>query len=81
MGGDIIEGFVHGEDAIVLADLFDHFNIDVDDPFGGGFLKIDVVGNDTNILFDRNGGGNGFITLATLKNAVNITADDILTAE
>ena len=40
-----------------------------------------MVGNDTNILFDQNGGGNGFITLATLNNVTNVTADDLITAQ
>ena len=78
LGGDIVIGFAHGQDKIDLTDLLDHFNVD-GDPFGDGFLKIEVVGSDTRILFDQNGGGDGFITLATLKNAVNITPDDLIT--
>jgi hypothetical protein len=35
--------------------------------------------SDTRILFDQNGGGDGFITLATLKNTANITPDDLVT--
>ena len=81
LGGDIIDGFVHGQDQISLSDLFDQFNIENVDPFGGGFLKIEVVGNNTNILFDQNGGGNGFITLATLNNVTNVTADDLITTQ
>jgi Ca2+-binding RTX toxin-like protein len=81
LGGDIILGFEHGEDRIDLSDLFDQFNIENVDAFGGGFLKIEVVGNNTNILFDRNGGGDSFITLATLQNVTNITADDLITTQ
>ena len=81
LGGDIIRGFEHGEDKISLSDLFDQFNIENVDAFGGGFLKIEVVGNNTNILFDRNGGGDSFITLATLQNVTNITADDLITTQ
>ena len=53
--------------------------IDSDDAFGDGFLKIEVVGNNTNILFDADGGGDGFVTLATLNNVRNVTADDLIT--
>ena len=79
LGGDVIRGFVHGEDKIDLSDLIDQFNIDSKDPVGDGFLKIEMVGLDTNILFDRNGGGDGFITLATLNNVANVTTDDLIT--
>ncbi|HJR21212.1 MAG TPA: calcium-binding protein, partial [Dongiaceae bacterium] len=79
LGGDIINGFQHGQDRINLSDLFNDLGLNGVDAFGGGFLKIDVVGNNTNILFDQNGGGDGFITLATLANVRNITADDIVT--
>ena len=81
LGGDVISGFEHGEDKIDLSDLFDQFNINTADPVGGGFLKIEVVGLDTNILFDRNGGGDSFITLATLNNVTNVTTDDLITAQ
>ena len=80
LGGDLVSGFVHGEDKIDLSDLFDQFNIDSKDPVGDGFLKIEVAGLDTNILFDRNGGGDGFVTLATLNNVTNVTTDDLITA-
>jgi hypothetical protein len=80
LGGDIVLAFEHGEDKIDLSDLFDQFNIDSKDPVGDGFLKIEVVGLDTNILFDRNGGGDGFVTLATLNNVTNVTTDDLITA-
>jgi Ca2+-binding RTX toxin-like protein len=79
LGGDIILAFEHGEDKISLSDVLDQFNIDSDDAFSGGFLKIEVVGNDTKLLFDQNGGGNSFITLATLINVTNVTADDLIT--
>jgi Ca2+-binding RTX toxin-like protein len=79
VGFDTIHGFVHGEDKISLSDLFDLFNIDPDDAFSGGFLKIEVGIIDTQLLFDRNGGGNSFITLATLTNVTNVTADDLIT--
>jgi serralysin len=81
LGGDVISGFEHGSDKIDLSDLFDQFNIDSKDPIGDGFLKIEVVGLNTNILFDRNGGGDGFITLATLNNVTNVTTDDLITAQ
>ena len=79
VGFDTIHGFVHGEDKIFLSGLFDLFNIDPDDAFSGGFLKIEVGIIDTQLLFDRNGGGNSFITLATLTNVTNVTADDLIT--
>jgi Ca2+-binding RTX toxin-like protein len=79
LGGDTINGFQHGQDRIDLSDLFSDLGIDADDAFTGGFLKIEVVGNNTNILFDADGGGDGFITLATLNNVSNVTADDLIT--
>ena len=77
IGGDTINGFQHGVDTIDLSDIFSDFEIDAGDAFTGGFLKIDVVGNATRILFDRSGGANDFITLATLNNVTNVTADDL----
>jgi Ca2+-binding RTX toxin-like protein len=79
LGGDIINGFQHGQDRIDLSDLLSDFGIDAADAFDGGFLKIEVVGNNTNILFDADGGGDGFLTLATLNNVRNVTADDLIT--
>ncbi len=38
-----------------------------------------MVGNNTNILFDADGGGDDFVTLATLNNVKNVTADDLIT--
>ena len=81
LGDDIILAFEHGEDKISLSDVLDQFNIDSDEAFSGGFLKIEVVGNDTKLLFDQNGGGNSFITLATLINVTNVTADDLITTQ
>jgi hypothetical protein len=37
-----------------------------------------VVGNDTLLKFDADGGGDGFITLATLSNVTNVALTDIL---
>jgi Ca2+-binding RTX toxin-like protein len=77
IAGDTINGFQHGVDKVDLNDILSDFGIGANDAFTGGFLKIDIVGSDTRILFDSNGGGDGFITLATLNNVTNVTADDL----
>jgi Ca2+-binding RTX toxin-like protein len=77
IGGDTISRFQHGVDKIDLSDILSDFGIGANDAFTGGFLKIDVVGNNTQILFDQNGGGNDFTTLATLTNVKNVTVDDL----
>jgi Ca2+-binding RTX toxin-like protein len=77
IAGDTINGFQHGVDKVDLSDILSDFGIGANDAFTGGFLKIDIVGNDTRILFDSNGGGNDFLTLATLTNVKNVTVDDL----
>jgi hypothetical protein len=60
LGGDIITGFKSGEDRIDLSVLLSDFDIDSTNLVGQGFLKLEVVGGDTRLLFDVDGGGNGF---------------------
>jgi hypothetical protein len=37
-----------------------------------------VSGNDTLISFDSDGGGDDFVTLATLTGVTNVTVNDLL---
>ena len=78
LGGDIITGFKSGEDRIDLSVLLSDFDIDSTNLVGQGFLKLEVVGGDTRLLFDVDGGGNGFVTLATLQGVTNATVADII---
>jgi len=78
LGGDTINGFQTGQDQISLIDLFEDLGLNGVDAFDGGFLKLEVVGNDTLLKFDADGGGDGFITLATLSNVTNVALTDIL---
>jgi Ca2+-binding RTX toxin-like protein len=78
--GDTITDFKHGEDRLDLAYLFDTLGIVTVNPVADGYLRIDpgVGPNDFVIKFDSNGGGNSFITLATLQNAANFSYSDII---
>jgi Ca2+-binding RTX toxin-like protein len=78
LGGDTISGFEVGKDTIDLYDLFSDFGIVSADVVGDGYLEFQVVGGDTNIRFDSNGGGNSFVTLVTLDNVTTATLADII---
>ena len=78
LGGDSIIGFETGKDRIDLTDLFQDFGIRTDDAIGDGFLSLEVVGGDTVLRFDSNGGGDGFVTLATLQGVTNVALSDVL---
>jgi Ca2+-binding RTX toxin-like protein len=78
LGGDVITGFEHGKDRINLYDLFSDFDIRTEDVVGKGFLQLFVSGNDTLVLFDSDGGGDTFVTLATLKDVTNVTLTDVI---
>ena len=78
LGGDLIIGFEAGKDKIDLVDLFLDFGFDSEDVIGDGFLKIEVVGGNTILGFDSDGGGNGFVTLATLQGVTNLGLSDLL---
>jgi Ca2+-binding RTX toxin-like protein len=78
LGGDTINGFQTGQDKISLIDLFSDLGIDGVDAFGGGYLKLEVVGDDTLLRFDADGGGDSFVTLATLNDVTNVALTDIL---
>jgi serralysin len=78
LGGDVITGFELGKDTIDLYDLFVDFGIDSADPIGEDFLELQVVGGNTNIRFDSDGGGDSFVTLATLQGVTTATLADII---
>ena len=78
LGGDTINGFEVGKDTINLYDLFADFGIASADPIGEGFLKIEVVGSDTTIQFDSDGGVDSFVTLVTLQGVTTATLADII---
>jgi Ca2+-binding RTX toxin-like protein len=78
LGGDFISDFEVGKDKIDLLDLFSDFDVGSSDPVGAGFLQLLVSGADTLVRFDSNGGGNSFVTLATLQGVTNVTTADLL---
>jgi Ca2+-binding RTX toxin-like protein len=78
LGGDLITGFEVGKDKIDLYDLFSDFDIDAEDAIGDGYLRFQVSGGDTLLQFDKDGGGDGFVTLATLQNVTNLSLTDII---
>jgi Ca2+-binding RTX toxin-like protein len=78
LGGDIITDFEVGKDTIDLHNLFSAFGKASADPIGEGYLQLQVVGGDTNIRFDSNGGGDSFVTLATLQGVTTATLADII---
>lgn len=45
---------------------------------GEGFLRLQVNGGDTLLQFDKDGGGNGFVTLATLQGVTDATLADVI---
>ena len=78
LGGDVIAGFEAGKDKIDLYDLFVDFEIAVEDAVDDGFLRLQVTGCDTLVQFDKDGGGDGFVTLATLQGVTNATLADVI---
>jgi hypothetical protein len=73
-GGDTISGFTTGKygDAIDLSVIAiqHHWQGDL---FAGGYVSLVQSGADTLVRVDANGGGDDYVTLATLKN-VNAAA-------
>ena len=78
LGGDTITAFEVGKDTIDLYHLFADFGIASADPIGEGFLELQVIGGNTNIRFDSNGGADSFVTLATLQGVTTATLADII---
>ena len=77
LGGDTINGFQTGVDKIELADLLDDFGINPANAFSGGFVILTDLGTDTLVQFDKDGGANSALTLATVTNA-NVVASDLM---
>ena len=73
---DVITDFTLGAagDVLDLRNLFG-FSEDPFDPFAEGFLSFDIVGSDTLVHYDSDGGMNSAVTLVTLQNAHLTTAD------
>jgi Ca2+-binding RTX toxin-like protein len=78
LGGDVITGFEVGKDTIDLYDLFADFGIASANPIGEGFLELQVIGGNTNIRFDSDGGADSFVTLATLQGVTTASIADII---
>jgi Ca2+-binding RTX toxin-like protein len=78
LGDDVITGFEAGKDKIDLYDLFVDFEIEREDVVGDGFLRLEVNGGNTLLQFDKNGGADSFVTLATLQGVTNVTLADII---
>jgi Ca2+-binding RTX toxin-like protein len=77
LGGDTINGFQTGVDKIELTDLLDDFGINPANAFSGGYVILTKVGTDTLVQFDKDGGANSVLTLATVTNA-NVAASDLM---
>ena len=59
-----------------VSDLLDTFaGYDGTNAFTGGYLRFFASGANTLVQVDSDGGGNGYVTLATLT-AVTVTAAD-----
>lgn len=73
-----IDGFTKGAggDVLQLHDVLTSVNAPHDGTaFSGGFLRFLQSGSDTLVQVDANGGGNGYLTLATLTNTLLTQAD------
>ena len=77
LGGDTISDFTIGQDVIDLHDLLIDFNINAASAFSGGFVSLQASGNDTLVRFDKDGGGNNFLVLATVQNNNQVTASSL----
>jgi VCBS repeat-containing protein len=72
--GDVITDFQKGSDDLDLHDLlstFDGIASDHSDAFDGGFLRFEG----TQVQVDSDGGGDSFVTLATMNVALDPVAD------
>ena len=67
---DVITDFYSGigGDVLDLAALAAKYGWDRDHPIENGYLRFVQTGADVRVQVDGNGGGNDFMTLATLKN-------------
>ena len=76
--GDTIVDFTTGDggDVLDLHDLLEALGSSHDgNAFTGGYLRFQQSGADTLVQIDADGGGDGFVTLATLQNALLTQAD------
>jgi VCBS repeat-containing protein len=76
--GDRITDFATGAggDVLDLADILDSFaGYDGTNAISGGYLRFAASGANTLVQVDSDGGGNSFVTLATLNNAAMTVAD------
>ena len=78
LGGDLITGFEVGKDKIDLYDLFADFELTVEDVIGAGVLQLEVSNGDTLVKFDKDGGADSFVTLATLQDVTGVTLADLI---
>jgi Ca2+-binding RTX toxin-like protein len=77
LGDDTIAGFEVGKDKIDIRDLFEEFDVGAD-PIGDGYLKLTVDNGNTLLQFDKDAGGDSFITLATVQGITNLTLSDLI---
>jgi Ca2+-binding RTX toxin-like protein len=78
LGGDLITGFEVGKDKIDLYDLFVDFEVTEEDVIGSGVLRLEVSNGDTLLQFDKDGGADSFVTLATLEDVTGVTLADLI---
>ncbi len=65
--GDTLVDFVVGEDLIEVSQLLDSVGYIGSDPLTDGYLRTLLQNGNTLVQFDGNGGGDRFVTLATLQ--------------
>lgn len=71
--GDVVTDFTAGVDAIDLSVIAIR-NSWHGDIFAGGYVALAQSGTDTIVRVDADGGGNGFVNLATLRNVDAVAA-------
>jgi hypothetical protein len=77
LNGDTIIGF-EGKDLIDLYNLFSDFDIESDEPVAEAYFCLQLSGGNTEMQFDKDGGGDGFVTLATLQGVISATLEDVV---
>lgn len=64
--GDVITDFNTAEDKLDVSALLDSVGYAGSDPFADGYLLASGTASGTDVLFDADGGGNGYVVLAQL---------------
>jgi Ca2+-binding RTX toxin-like protein len=78
--GDVITDFAVGSDKLDVSALLRSVGYAGSDPFADGYLRAVPSASGSDILFDANGGADGFVTLAQLSgvSAASLTPDSYI---